>query len=263
MIVLSGNAKGGVGKTTVATNLASALATNKTKFKVCAIDLDYQSNLTQALIPKDVKINRCMYHILDGQKPDIESCIYETIHPRLFLIPSAVEISGLEIPLTQGFPESNLIIRDYLREYLTQNFDFTIIDVGPNINVLLYAALTTVDAVFVVTEVGSANSLVNIQTLTDHIATVKQTQNPDLKHIKIIMNKLNKSRLVDKKNIKSIYDIFGKDNCFETVIPVSTDFREVERLQHSSIFTYKPGSKGSTAFRCLGREVVNGYLKPK
>lgn len=263
IIVLTGNAKGGVGKTTVATNLSAALATNKTKLKICAIDLDYQSNLTQALIPKDVKIKKGMYHILDGQKPDIEDCIYDTVHPRLKLFPSAVEISGLEIPLTQGFPHTNMIVRDYLREFLLENFDLTIIDVGPNINVLLYVGLVVSDAVFVVVDVASSNSLVNIKTLVQHIEEVKKSQNPDLKNIRIVMNKLNRSRLIDKKNMKDIYEVFGKDNCFNTVIPVSADFREVERLGHMSIFGYKPGSKGSTAFRTLGREVVNGYFKEK
>jgi len=259
MIFTTGNAKGGVGKSTVAINLSAALATNADKYRVCAVDFDFQSNLTNTLIKKGVEIKQCMYDILGGANPDIEDCIYPTVHPRLDLIPSVVELSGLEIGLYADYPKSSLIFRNFAREYLLKNYTFVICDVGPSLNIFLNQALCASDGVFIVADVGSAFSMVNVKTMFNHILSLKGA-NPDLLHTKMIMNKINRSRLVDKKNIDEIKDTYGDDEYYDTILPVSADFREVERLSHSSIFKYKPRSKGAQAFRELSREIINEFF---
>ena len=259
-IFVSGNAKGGVGKTTVATNLSAALAINQGKYKVCAVDFDFQCNLTQSLIQPGIEPDNTMYEILSGENPPIEECIYPTIHPRLDLIPSATELSGLEIDLYQDFPESNMIFRNFARDYLLEHYDFVLCDVGPNINIILNQALCCADGVFVVAEVCSSNSMVNIKTITQHIAKIKEQHNPDLRFMKLIKNKLNRSRIIDKKNIDEIYKVYTEKNVFDTVIPISTDFQMIEDRQHTTIYKYKAGSRGATAFRELGKEVIDEYL---
>lgn len=259
-IITVANAKGGVGKTTVVANLSAALTTYRQKnYRVCAIDFDFQSNLTQALIKKDVKIEQCMYDILGGQNPDIQDCIYPTIHERLDLIPSVVQLSGLEIGLYKNFPESSLIFRKFAREYLIENYDFVLCDVGPNLNIFLNQALCTSDGVFIIAEVGSANSMANVEAITDHIKNM-QYVNLELRHMKIVMNKLNRSRMIDKKNIAEIHENFNDKDLFKTIIPVSADFRVVEAERHMTIFKYKTASKGATAFRALAKEVINEFF---
>lgn len=259
-IITVANAKGGVGKTTVATNLSAALATYKKRnYKICAVDFDFQSNLTQSLIKEDTEITYCMYDILGGHEPDIKNCIYPTVHEGLDLIPSVVQLSGLEIGLYKNFPESNLMFRDFARSYLLRNYDFVVCDVGPSLNIFLNQALATSDGVFIIAEVGSFNSLVNIEATVEHTIGV-QKLNSDLKHMKLIMNKLNRSRNVDKQNIEEIQHRFAKEDLFKTVIPVSADFRNVEAEQHMTIFKYKTTSKGATSFRWLAREVINEFI---
>jgi len=259
-IITVANAKGGVGKTTVAVNLCAALATHrKNNYKICAVDFDFQSNLTQALIKEGSEITYCMYDILGGHEPDIKDCIYHTIHKNLDLIPSAVQLSGLEIGLYKNFPESNLMFRNFARDYLLENYDFVICDVGPSLNIFLNQALATSDGVFIIAEVGSANSLVNIEATTDHIVNM-QHLNPDLQHMKIIMNKLNRSRKIDKWIMGEIRDQFTDQDLFETIIPVSADFRNIEAKQHTTIFKYKTASKGANAFRALSREVIREFF---
>ncbi len=256
-----GNAKGGVGKTTVTTNLSAALATNQEKYRVCAVDFDFQHNLTRNLIPKGAEINATMYDILakaDGLT--MEDCIHKTVHPRLDLIPSEIALSGLEIPLYQDYPDSNLIFRNFAREYLIKNYDFVLFDVGPNINIFLNQALCAADGIIVVTEVGSSDSVANVQAVVKHVEGLKKKHNPDLKFIKLAMNKLNKSRKIDKKNVIEIRGAYTTENCFETIIPVSTDFQGAEDEKHTTIFKYRPSSKGATAFRNLGKEVISEYL---
>ncbi len=259
-IFVSGNAKGGVGKTTVAVNLSAALATNQNNYRVCAIDFDFQCNLTRSLIQPGIEPDNTMYEILSGKNPKIIDCIYPTVHPRLDLIPSATELSGLEMDLYQDFPASNMIFRNFARDYLLENYDFVICDVGPNINIMLNQALCCADGVFVVAELCSSNSMINIKTITEHIGKTKANHNPDLRFMKLIQNKLNKSRIIDRKNIKELYDTYTEKNIFRTVIPVSTDFQMIEDRHHTTIYKYKAGSKGATAFRGLGKEVVDEYL---
>jgi len=102
--------------------------------------------------------------------------------------------------------------------------------------------------------------MVNVSTITNHIIAM-QSENPDLRHMKIIMNKINRSRLIDEKNISEIKENYNEDDYFTTIIPVSADFRVIEERQHTSIYKYKPNSKGATAFRSLAKEVIHEFFQ--
>ncbi len=112
MIISIASGKGGTGKTTVSVNLSAALAIKGNK--VLLIDGDPQSDSTRALLPAGTQIANSLYDILsspeDNQRNPADY-IYKTIHHNLFIIPNITETSGLEIPLSQQFPESNIFLR--------------------------------------------------------------------------------------------------------------------------------------------------------
>jgi len=187
----------------------------------------------------------------------IEKCFYDSIHSRLKILPNILSSTALEISLAQGFPESNLRLQTVLWDYLHENFDIVLIDNNPTLGVMLNQSLCVSTDAFIVIEAGSSNSLLGIPELIKHISAIKEVQNPHLQSIRVIINKLNKTRLADKENMEDIYREFGEENLFETVIPMSADFRSVEKQTATSIMIYKQGrTKGAQAMRSIAKQIL-------
>lgn len=256
------NYKGGVGKTIASVNLSASLAIKKKK--VLLIDIDPQSDSTRALIQKASSINQCVYQLLDPDKsatPDIQDFIYPTIHNNLYIIPNITETSGLEIPLAQNFPESNLYLRD-IRDYVKANFDYIFIDCPPTLSIFVSNALHCADCVIIPTDAGSGNSLEGVRGVLDLMESIRVTGNPGLKFLKILINKIDRRKSAHKANIDAINNRFGDENTFKTHIPTSTLFEVTETITRSTIFTNNATSKGAQSFRDLGKEFL-GYFENK
>lgn len=253
-IISIANMKGGCGKTTVSVNLAAAMAVNQ-KYntqRICVIDCDPQSNATTALLQEGDEVGLSIYNILNNENPPLDDCFYPTVHERLKLLPNILSSTSLEISLAKAFPESNTILRDTLWDYLHEHFDIVLIDNNPTLGVMLNQSLCVSTEVFVIIEAGSSNSLLGIPELIRHISAIQETQNPEIESIKVIINKLNRTRKADKENLEDIYQEFGKDSVYDTVIPMSADFRSVEKKTATTIMTYKNGrSRAAQAMRSL------------
>lgn len=253
-IISIANMKGGCGKTTVSVNLAAAMAVNQ-RYKdkrICVVDCDPQSNATTALMQEDGRVDLSIYNILNNENPPLNQCFYPTIHDRLKILPNILSSTSLEISLAQGFPESNTILKEALWDYLHKHFDIVLIDNNPTLGVMLNQSLCVSTEVFVVIEAGSSNSLLGIPELIQHISAIQETQNPEISSIRVIINKLNRVRKADKENLEDIYREFGKESVYDTVIPMSADFRSVEKKTSTSIMSFKNGrSRAAQAMRSL------------
>ena len=253
------NYKGGTGKTVTSVNLSASLSIKNKK--VLLIDNDPQSDSTRAAIQDQTMVDACMYDLLDpnSKAPSVEECIYPTIHKNLDILPNISETSGLEIPLSMKFPESNYFMREAIYEYATANYDYIFIDCPPTLSVFVSNALYCSDFVMIPMTAGSGNSLEGIRGVLDLMQAVKEGGNKNLKFLKILINKIDRRKSAHKANIYNAERRFGVDNIFNSTIPTSSDFETIEALKGTTIFSYATRSKGAAAFRKLSAEFLTFF----
>jgi chromosome partitioning protein len=258
-ILAVSNYKGGTGKTTVSVNLAAALAIRGKR--VLLIDGDPQSDSTRAVLPAGTHINKSLYEILSSPNDDHRNpsdYIYKTVHPSLFLIPNITETSGLEIPLAQQFPKSNIFLRQSIRDYAKNRFDFTFIDCPPTLSIFVNNNLYASDILIVPMDAGSGNSLEGIKGVLDLMNAIRE-DGYDLRLLKILINRVDRRKGAHKANVEDAKERFGKNNVFKATIPTSSHIQTNEAIRSSTLFKFAPTSKGAQAFRNICREFL-GYF---
>lgn len=253
------NHKGGTGKTVATVNLSAALAIQGQKILV--IDNDPQSDSTKALI-QDTNFDDCLYELLDPENnevPPIKNCIYPTIHENLYIIPNITDTSWLEIPLAKGFPETNTTMRDRLHDYVKDHYDYAFIDCSPTLSVFVSNALHCADFVIVPMMAGSGNSLDGVQGVLRLMEMVRTEGNPELKLLKILVNKIDRRITAHKANLLNAQEKFGKEDIFKATIPTSAHFEATEMIKRSTVFKSASNSKGAVAFRNLAKEFLQFF----
>ena len=120
------NHKGGVGKTSLACNLGAALSFKK--HRVLVIDNDPQANASGILLTNNTPIRNTLYELLDidqsSQDTAIENCIYPAKHSGLYCLPNVEETSGIEMDFAKLYPQSLNFLRNKVRDYVKDHFDF-------------------------------------------------------------------------------------------------------------------------------------------
>lgn len=245
------NAKGGIGKTAATVNLAHALANRGNK--VLVGDLDSQSNSTKLLLGPDVETNT-LYDLLAGDI-SAEQAIYSTKYDNLFCLPNIPATAGLEIDLYENIKESYLFLRKNLRAYATENYDFTIIDNSPALGVWSYMSMIASDWVIIPVEAGSRFSIDGLLSALEHIEAIRTTLNPDLRFLRLLINKVDQRTTISKASVEQIRKKFGKALVFDTTIPINTDFHQAEEFG-LTLIRHNPRSAGAKKYRELAAEVM-------
>ena len=252
------NNKGGVGKTALACNLGAALS--RMKQKVLIVDNDPQSNASVNILQGSSADQKCtLYELLDPDNKNdapLKDCIYLSPQQKnLYCLPNVRATSGLDMELVSNYPASLNILRNKLKDYAEKTFDFTIIDTPPNIGIFTTIALCTSQFVIVPIDSSAADSLDGLQEALNLVDSVRKTDNPDLKFLRLLINRVHGHKTICKVIIEDIRKRFTTSQRFETMIPDATSIQQAVYMRET-IFTTNRTCKAARSFRNLAKELV-------
>jgi len=246
------NNKGGVGKTTVAVNLAHALT--RRGQRVLVIDMDAQCNATRILCPRE-RGGDTLYEVFTEPAMDIRQCIYPTEYEKLFCLPNTNDTSALESPLLKTLPDSCEIIRRRIRDYAQQQYDFALLDCPPNMGFFVVSALHASDFVIVPIWAGSAFSVEGLLKAVDLINDIHTNGHADLRFLRLLVNQVDRRTAMTRVSIDQLNKHFPADQIFKTMIPVNAAFQRAEN-ERKTIIRYDPTTFGAKAYRVLAKELL-------
>ncbi|MBV8977983.1 MAG: ParA family protein [Alphaproteobacteria bacterium] len=251
-VLVVANQKGGVGKTTTAINLGTALAA--VGEPTLLVDLDPQGNASTGLgIPRSER-RLTTYDVLMGQAK-VADALMATRIPRLSLIPSTVDLSGAELEMIE-MERRNFRLRDALDEYSVHGvpaFSYVLIDCPPSLSLLTVNAMAAADAVVVPLQCEFF-ALEGLSQLLKTIDLVRVNLNPRLEIQGIVLTMFDKRNKLSDQVAADVRQNMG-DKVYRTVIP--RNVRISEAPSHGlPALVYDLRCPGAQAYIKLAGELI-------
>ncbi|HVN42939.1 MAG TPA: ParA family protein [Steroidobacteraceae bacterium] len=248
-IVAIANQKGGVGKTTTAINLATALAAGGKS--VLLLDLDPQGNASTGLGFSRSDRRAGTYRLLSEQ-PELASLAYRTAIPGLSIVPAEPGLAGAEIELVTE-PRREYRLRDSIRRPGSPGYDFILLDCPPSLGLLTLNGLVAADSVLVPLQCEFF-ALEGISQLVRTIELVRRALNPGLRLQGIVLTMFDRRNNLSDLVAADARSFFGSQ-VYETVIP--RNIRVSEAPSHGKpVLLYDFRSPGAQAYVRLASEML-------
>jgi chromosome partitioning protein len=251
-ILVVANQKGGVGKTTTAINLGTALAAVGAPTLV--LDLDPQGNASTGLGVTRPERKVTSYEVLMGEA-GIADAVMPTKIPGLSLVPSTVDLSGAELELID-VPRRNFLLKDALADFAKSDpgrFSYVLIDCPPSLTLLTVNAMAAADAVVVPLQCEFF-ALEGLSQLLKTIDLVRASLNPSLEIQGIVLTMFDKRNRLSDQVAADVRANMG-DKVYKTVIP--RNVRISEAPSHGlPALVYDLRCPGSQAYIKLAGELI-------
>jgi chromosome partitioning protein len=247
------NQKGGVGKTTTAINLGTALAAIGQR--VLILDLDPQGNASTGLGIDRRRRALSTYHVLTGQA-GLDRVVQETAVPNLFVAPSTMDLLGLELEISQDRDRAHKLrkaVSAMVSASPELRFTYILVDCPPSLNLLTVNALAAADAVLVPLQCEFF-ALEGLTQLLKSVDQVRQSVNAKLKIHGIVLTMFDPRNNLANQVVADVRAFMG-DKVYETVIP--RNVRVSEAPSHGKpVLLYDLKCAGSQAYLRLASEII-------
>lgn len=253
-VLVLANQKGGVGKTTTAINLGTALAAIGEH--VLIIDLDPQGNASTGLgIDRKARINSTYDALVGGR--GLAQVLLATAVPRLFIAPSAMDLLGFELEVSTHSDRSHKLKNALKVFFSADNVDdlitYVLIDCPPSLNLLTINALVAADAVVVPLQCEFF-ALEGLSQLLSTVEHVRRSLNPILTIHGIVLTMFDPRNSFANQVVADVRAFMGP-RVYDTIIP--RNVRVSEAPSHGKpVLLYDLKCSGSQAYLKLASEVI-------
>ena len=248
-IIAISNQKGGVGKTTTAINLSTALAASGEK--VLLIDLDPQGNASTGLGIDYENRQNSIYDVLSGNT-SIDQSIKNTSIDNLFIIPSTVDLSGIE-PELADVSDRAFTLKKILENEDINNFNYIFLDCPPALSLLTVMAMTAANSIIVPLQCEFF-ALEGLSQLIKTIDRVKQNLNPGLSIDGIVLTMFDGRNKLSSQVANDVRSHL-KEQVYQTIIPRNVRVSEAPSFGMPALI-YDQNASGSQAYLNLANEII-------
>jgi chromosome partitioning protein len=248
------NQKGGVGKTTTAINLGTALAAIGEQ--VLIIDLDPQGNASTGLGIDRKSRRRSTYDVLIGEA-GLRDAIHETAVPRLHIVPSTMDLWGLELELAQerdrAYRLRNALAALDATPAAGVTYGYVLVDCPPSLNLVTVNAMAAANAILVPLQCEFF-ALEGLSQLLKTVEQVKATLNPDLTIHGVVLTMYDARNNLAGQVVADVRQFMG-EKVYETVIPRNVRVSEAPSYG-KPVLLYDLKCHGSQAYLRLASEII-------
>ncbi|MBT9372815.1 ParA family protein [Rhizobium sp. CSW-27] len=255
-IITIANQKGGVGKTTTAINLATALAAIGER--VLIIDLDPQGNASTGLgiDRRDRKMSS--FDVMMGAR-SVSDAAVETAVPNLFIVPSTMDLLGLEMEIGREADRA-FRLRRALQGDDARNFSYILLDCPPSFNLLTVNAMAAAHSVLVPLQCEFF-ALEGLSQLLETVNQVRQSVNPALDIQGIVLTMFDARNNLAQQVVSDVRTYLG-EKVYHTLIPRNVRVSEAPSYGKPAIL-YDLKCAGSQAYLQLASEVIQRERRRK